>query len=330
MTTDGCESKNPSALALIAAMVLATGGTTLAAQTDISISTAPAPAPPRVNGATVVGAIPASPFLHTISATGKAPLTFAATGLPSGLAIDASSGTISGTTPAAGSYPITVTVTNDSGSATSTLTLNAGATLALTQPMGWNSYDSFYEKVTEKDVLAAAESMKTILQPYGWNTVVIDYLWYDPEQTIDSNGRWLPSKSKYPGAIGADGFKYLAAQVHALGLKFGIHLMRGIPRKTFTANSPVADSTFTASQAGNSGDTCAWDQHMYGVRDNDSRPPDIATPANVRFRAGRAPDLARHALPSEPYVVLRARQIESPRHGIGRLDRAVHVCPATA
>jgi hypothetical protein len=236
-----------------------------AAQTDLTISTAAAPATPRILGATLVGAIPGSPFLYTISATGQSPLKFAATGLPSGLSIDASSGTISGTTPAAGSYPFNVTVSNGVGSVSGTLTLTAGSTLALTPPMGWNSYDSFGASVTEKDVLAAAQAMKTTLQPYGWNAVVIDYLWYDPEQTIDSNGRWLPSKSKYPSATGTDGFKSLAAQVHALGLSFGIHLMRGIPRKSVTANSPIANSTSTASQAGNTSDTCSWDSHMYGV-----------------------------------------------------------------
>jgi alpha-galactosidase len=253
-----------------AVVAMALGGAASAAQTDITISMAAAPATPAIHGASVVGSVPASPFLFTISATGQAPLTFAATGLPTGLSINASSGTISGTTPAAGSYPITVTVTNASGSATGTLTLNAGPTLALTPPMGWNSYDSFYAAVTEKDVIAAAQAVKTTLQPYGWNTVVIDYLWYDPEKTIDSNGRWLPSKSKYPGAIGADGFKALAAQVHALGLSFGIHLMRGIPRVAVTANSTIASSTSTASQAGNTGDTCSWDDHMYGVRDTDA------------------------------------------------------------
>ena len=236
------------------------------AQTDISISTTAPPATPRILGATVVASTPGSPFLHTISATGQAPLTFAATGLPDGLLIAASSGTISGTTPAAGSYPINLTVTNSSGSATGTLTLTSGSTLALTPPMGWNSYDSFIAAVTEADVLAAAQAMKTLLAPYGWNTIVIDYLWYDPEKTIDANGRWLPSKSKFPSATGSDGFKSIAAQVHALGLSFGIHLMRGIPRKSVTANSPILNSTYTASQAGNTGDTCSWDDHMYGVR----------------------------------------------------------------
>lgn len=251
-------------LAFLAAAIFAAPA--LGAQTDITISTTPAPAAPRILGAAVIGAIPGSPFLHTISATGQAPLKFEATGLPTGLTIDATTGTISGTTPPEASYPINVTVSNGSGSASRTLTLNAGSTLALTPPMGWNSYDSFIAAVKESDVVDAAKAMKTLLQPYGWDTVVIDYLWYDPEKTTDNNGRWLPSKSKYPNANGPEGFKSLAAQVHALGLKFGIHLMRGIPRKTVTANSPVADSTYTASQAGNTGDTCSWDDHMYGVK----------------------------------------------------------------
>lgn len=246
-------------------LAAASGHPAFAATTDISISTAAPPATPRILGAMVIGSTPASPLLYTISATGQAPLTFAATGLPSGISIDATSGTISGTTPAAGSYPINLTVTNSAGSASATLTLTSGSTLALTPPMGWNSYDSFGANVTEKDVLAAAQSIKTLMQPYGWNTVVIDYLWYDPEDTIDANGRWLPSKSKYPSATGSDGFKSLAAQVHALGLNFGIHLMRGIPRKSVSPSLPIANSTYTTSQAGNTSDTCSWDNHMYGV-----------------------------------------------------------------
>jgi alpha-galactosidase len=253
-------------IAAASALVTALGAPAFAAQSDITISTAAPPATPQIHGAVVVGSIPGSPFLHTVSATGQAPLTFAATGLPSGLSIDSSSGTISGTAPAAGSYPISVTVTNGSGSVAATLTLIAGSTLALTPPMGWNSYDSFYADVKESDVLAAAEAMKKVLQPYGWDTVVIDYLWYDPEKKRDANGRWLPSPSKYPSATGEVGFKPIADKVHALGLKFGIHLMRGIPRASVTANDPIADSSYTASQAGNTGDTCAWDDHMYGVR----------------------------------------------------------------
>jgi alpha-galactosidase len=255
-------------LAMIVVLSAALSHSAFAAQTDITISTAAPPATPRLLGAAVVWAVPGSPFLYTISATGQAPLKCEAAGLPTGLAIDATSGTISGQTPTAGTYAITVTVSNGSGSASRTLTLNAGSTLALTPPMGWNSYDSFIASVTEKDVLDAAKAMKTLLQPYGWNTVVIDYLWYDPKNPdsqngsyptdlIDANGRWLPAKDKYPSATGSDGFKSIAAQVHALGLRFGIHLMRGIPRKSVSPSLPIADSTYTTSQAADQTDKSA-------------------------------------------------------------------------
>jgi len=235
------------------------------AQTDISISMAPAPAVPRILGPAVVGSRPGSPFLYTVPATGQAPLTFAATGLPASLSIAASSGIVSGTTPAAGSYPVTITVTNPAGSATATLTVTAGDGLALTPPMGWNSYDSFCSSVTESEVMSAAQAMQTSLQPYGYRAVVVDFLWYDPDQPTDSNGRYLPSTSKFPSATGDQGFKPLADKVHALGLSFGIHIMRGIPRKSVSANTPIANSTFTAAQAGNTSDPCPWDTHMWGV-----------------------------------------------------------------
>ena len=242
------------------------------AQTDITISTAAPPATPRILGPSLLGFNPGSPFLYGIPATGQAPLKFAATGLPTGLAIDATSGIISGTTPAAGSYPINVTVTNGSGSASRTLTLTAGTTLALTPPMGWNSYDSFGGDVNETQTLAAAQAMQTTMAPYGWDTVVIDFHWYNSTSgtpstaRFDSNGRFLPALNRFPSATGDLGFKPLADKIHAMGLKFGVHLMRGIPRATFNADTPIAGSTYTAKQAGDSSDTCAWDSNMYGVK----------------------------------------------------------------
>ena len=240
-------------------------GPVFAAQTEISISTAAPPAAPHILGASVVGSKPGSPFIYTVSATGQAPLTFAASGLPAGLSIAASSGTISGTTPAAGAYPVTVTVTNAAGTATATLTVKAGDGLALTPPMGWNSYDSFGSSVTESEVLSAAQAMQTELKPFGYNAVVVDFLWFDPEQAIDANGRYLPSASKFPSSAGNQGFKPLADKIHALGFSFGIHIMRGIPRKSVSESSPIANSTFTAAQAGNTNDPCPWDNHMWGV-----------------------------------------------------------------
>ena len=236
-----------------------------AAQTTITISMAAPPAAPRIQPPLVIGATPSTPFLYTIPATGQTPLTYSATGLPSGLTIASSSGMISGTAPAAGSYPIAVTVANGSGSAVATLTLVSGTTLRPTPPMGWNSYDSYGASIMQSEVIAQAQALKTTLQPFGWNTVVIDYRWYDPEDTLDSSGRYLPSISKYPSATGTNGLKTVADQVHALGLGFGIHIMRGIPRAAVTANSPIANSTYHATDAANTSDACPWDQHMWGV-----------------------------------------------------------------
>jgi alpha-galactosidase len=230
-----------------------------------TISMTASPATPELHGPFLYAARPGTPFLFTVPATGQATLSFSATGLPVGLTIASGTGTISGTTPAAGSYPVVVTAMNGSGSATATYTITASSTYALTPPMGWNSYDSYGSSVTESEFLAAATALKSQLQPYGWSTAVIDYLWFDPEDNIDSNGRWQPSPSKWPSSSGGQGFKMVADQVHAMGLLFGIHIMRGIPRKAFAANTPIANSTYKAMDAGNSGDTCPWDSHNYGV-----------------------------------------------------------------
>src|SRR5262249_29298425 len=224
------------------------------AQTTIAISMAAAPATPRIQLPAGVGAKPSTPFLSAIPATGQAPLTFSATGLPVGLTLGSSSGVVSGTAPAAGSYPVSVTVTNGSGSATATVTLASGNTLSPTPPLGWNSYDSFGASITQDQVVQQAQALKAQLQPLGWNTVVIDYRWYEPGQPVDANGRYLPATSKYPSATGSNGFKSLADRIHALGLRFGIHIMRGVPRKSYDAGNTIAGSTYTTKDAGNPND----------------------------------------------------------------------------
>ena len=114
----------------------------------------------------------------------------------------------------------------------------------LQTPMGWNSYDYYDTNVTEADVLKNAEYMATHLKPYGWEYVVVDIQWYAYHTTsmrpqfqyipfgkneMDELGRLLPCPDKFPSSIGGAGFKPLADKIHALGLKFGIHVMRGIP-----------------------------------------------------------------------------------------------------
>jgi len=252
--------------AALAAFALALTGRASAAQTTIEISTAMPPAAPRVQAPFVVGAIPSTPFLYAIPATGTGPLSYSASGLPAGLTLAANSGLITGTAPAAGSYPVTITVMNGTGSTNASLTIISGNMLRPTPPLGWNSYDAYGASIKESEVLAQAQALKTNLQPFGWNQVVIDYRWYDAEGALDANGRYLPSHSKYPSATGSTGFKALSDQIHALGLNFGIHIMRGIPRTAVSANTPIAGSTYHAADAGNTSDPCPWDTHMWGVR----------------------------------------------------------------
>jgi alpha-galactosidase len=260
-----CSERQAAFAAVLLGAVLLPGAAP-AAQTTISISTTPPPASPRIQAPLVIAAFPATPLVFAVAATGQAPLSYSATGLPSRLSLASDTGIISGTMPAAGSYAVNVTVTNGAGSASATLTLVSGNTLCPTPPVGWNSYDSFGASIKESEVLDQAKALRSQLQPFGWNYVVIDYRWYEPELLIDSNGRYLPSPSKYPSATGSNGFKSLADKVHALGLGFGIHIMRGIPRKSYDANTPIANSTYKAKDAGNTSDPCPWDQHMWGVR----------------------------------------------------------------
>ncbi len=116
--------------------------------------------------------------------------------------------------------------------------------------MGWNSWDSYGTTVTEAEVLANARFMAKHLKTVGWNTIVIDIDWYDPTArahgyntnaplVLDEYGRQLPDPDRFPSSAGGRGFKPLADAVHALGLKLGVHMMRGIPRLAVDRDLPV-------------------------------------------------------------------------------------------
>ena len=149
--------------------------------------------------------------------------------------------------------------------------------LAPTPPMGWNSWDSYGFTLGEADYRANAEVLASLKQ-YGWEYAVIDMGWYmaDPsgknrvarDFQIDSNGRIVPAVGRFPSAADGAGFKPLADWVHGLGLKFGIHIMRGIPRDAVERNTPIADSGLHAADAADISDACGWDDGNWGVRDN--------------------------------------------------------------
>jgi alpha-galactosidase len=155
---------------------------------------------------------------------------------------------------------------------------------APTPPMGWNSYDAFGDTVTESEVLANARYVKEKLLPHGWNYIVIDFRWYDPEPPgndfllnklrtgaklpADGFGRLLPAENRFPSSANGKGFKPLADRLHKMGLKFGVHYMRGIPRQAVLAKTPIADSKFTAADAGDPTRPGEWCPDMFGVRSN--------------------------------------------------------------
>lgn len=155
---------------------------------------------------------------------------------------------------------------------------------APTPPMGWNSYTSFGGSVTEAEVMANARFMREKLLPLGWEYVVVDFRWYDPRAiacgeegsrrsgewplATDAFGRLQPDPVRFPSAAAGKGFKPLADQLNGMGLKFGMHIMRGIPRQAVRANTPVEGSDFKAAQAADTRSTCSWCNDMYGVADN--------------------------------------------------------------
>jgi alpha-galactosidase len=151
--------------------------------------------------------------------------------------------------------------------------------LALTPPMGWNSYDSYGGAVNEEQMRANAKYLADHLAEFGWKYVVVDYYWYfaNPEAAesssgqdkldtaIDDYGRLMPAPNRFPSSAGGKGFKPLADYVHSLGLKFGIHIMRGIPRQAVERNLPVLATEARARDIADTRNICEWSTAMYGV-----------------------------------------------------------------
>lgn len=148
--------------------------------------------------------------------------------------------------------------------------------IAKTPPMGWNSWDCYGPAVNEETVRANADFMAKHLKQYGWEYVVVDIQWSAPNATcheyepfgelcMDEYSRLIPAVNRFPSAADGKGFAPLAEYVHSLGLKFGIHIMRGIPRHAVHNNLKIKGSDMTARQIARSSSICAWNPDMYGV-----------------------------------------------------------------
>ena len=156
---------------------------------------------------------------------------------------------------------------------------------AKTPPMGWNSYDYYDTTVNEEQVRANAAFMAEKLKEYGWEYIVVDIEWYSNDAgtkrdkfqyipfgdvEMDEYGRMQPAPGRFPSSAGGKGFRGLADYVHGLGLKFGIHIMRGIPRGAALNHLPIYGSSYNADEAADPSSICGWNPDMYGVRDNEA------------------------------------------------------------
>jgi hypothetical protein len=148
---------------------------------------------------------------------------------------------------------------------------------AATPPMGWNSWDCFGPTVTEAEVKANADYMAKHLKAYGWEYVVVDIRWYisndkahgynetNAEYNIDEYGRFIPAVNRFPSAANGKGFKPLADYIHSKGLKFGIHIMRGIPVVAVKRGLPIKGTKATAKDIYSEKDQCKWLRDMYTI-----------------------------------------------------------------
>jgi len=154
--------------------------------------------------------------------------------------------------------------------------IGAQSTPAPKPPMGWNSWDSYGTTVREEQVKANADWMADHLAKYGWQYIVVDIQWYEPNAqghdykpgaalTMDEYGRLTPAVNRFPSSTNGAGFKPLADYVHSKGLKFGIHIMRGIPRQAVEKNLPIKGTTYHAADIADKDNACRWNPDMWGV-----------------------------------------------------------------
>lgn len=148
---------------------------------------------------------------------------------------------------------------------------------ASTPPMGWNSWDCFGPTVTESELKANADYMAKELKSFGWNYIICDIRWYvsndkahgyndkDPDYVLDEFGRFQPAINRFPSSAGGKGFKPIADYMHKKGLKFGIHIMRGVPVVAVRRKMPIKGTNLTVADIYSENDQCRWLKDMYTV-----------------------------------------------------------------
>lgn len=202
---------------------------------------------------------------------------------------------------------------------------------APTPPLGWNSWDCYGPTVTEAETRANADYMAKYLKASGWQYVVVDIRWYvgndtahgyneqNPDLHLDQYGRFVPAPNRFPSAAGALGFKPLADYLHAKGLKFGIHLMRGVPVEAVRRRLPIKGTQLTAADIYTKDGQCTWLHDMYTVV---ADRPGAQEYYNSLFElyASWGVDFVKVDDLSEPY---HAQEIELIRRAIDHTGRAI-------
>ncbi len=197
-------------------------------------------------------------------------------------------------------------------------------------PMGWNSWDCFATTVNESLTHQEAEVMAEKLSAHGWEYIVVDIQWYEAGTsgfdyhpnaplTMDEFGRLLPAASKFPSSVDGHGFKPLAEYIHGKGLKFGIHLMRGIPRQAAAQNLAIKGTSHRANEIADKVNVCPWNPDMYGV---DMSKPGAQEYYNSVFEliASWGVDYIKVDDLSRPYI-RNEPEIEAIRRAIDRTGR---------
>lgn len=199
-------------------------------------------------------------------------------------------------------------------------------------PMGWNSWDCYGTTVTEAEVRANAEFMAQHLLAHGWDTVVVDIDWSDPTArshgynaaaplALDEWGRLVPDPGRFPSAVAGVGFTALASAVHDLGLRFGIHTMRGIPRLAVERDLPILGANATAREVADPTNVCEWNPDMLGL-DHDHPAAQAYYDSTLALYASWGVDFIKADDMLWPY---QARDIEAYARAIQRSGREIQL-----
>jgi alpha-galactosidase len=273
-----------AALARIRARYLAAR---LAERTPVILTPKP-PARPRINGPAVLGVRPGHPFLYSIPATGSRPMRYSVSDLPLGLTVDTATGHMRGTLRQQGTYTMTVGVRNPAGSARRTITIVAGDAIALTPPLGWNSWNCFASSIDDAKVRAAADAMVSSgLIDHGWTYINIDDCWEikpgsdDPVLAGEARGvdGRITTNKKFPD------MKALADYVHGKGLKIGIYSSPGPQTCAGFTGSYRFESADAAAYAEWGIDYLKYDWCSYGALEKERTVPALQKPYRVMRQA---------------------------------------------